>query len=371
MLITFLRKFMATEASGGLLLMIAAILAVAMANSPLQGWYHYFFSETVLFWINDGLMVIFFFVIGMEIKRECVEGELSSPSQITLPIAAALGGMLCPALLYSIFNLHNGEALHGWAVSSATDIAFSLCILSLCGKRIPLSLKIFLTAIAVIDDLGAIIIIALFYIKDFSLLWLWGAFLVINGLILLNIKRVSSFLWYALFGLILWFAIFKSGIHPTIAGVTLGLFIPLKPSHHGHSMLLRLEHKLHPYVSYGIMPLFAFANAGINLTGFSLGQLNHPVTLGIIVGLFAGKQLGIFLCTASCIALGLATRPKDATWLQLYGISLIAGIGFTMSLFIGGLAFGEGSYFTDAKFGIIIGSLLSAICGYGVLRMKK
>ncbi len=369
MLSSIIHKFIKTEAGGGLLLMIAAALALIVANSPLQEYYSAVFSHDVLFFINDGLMVLFFLLVGMEIKRELLEGELSSMAQALLPASAALGGVLFPALLYVLFNLADTSGQHGWATASATDIAFSLCVLSLCGAGIPASLRMYLTAIAVIDDLAAIIIIALFYTDTVSVGWLGLAAVILIALGYVGRRRVNSLPVYMVLGVMLWLAVLASGVHATIAGVLLGLMMPLKMNHpSGTSMLLRLEHALHPWVSYTILPLFAFANAGVRLSAVSLHSFAQPVTLGIIAGLFLGKQAGITLFTFLPIMMGMASKPKDATWLHLYGVSLLAGIGFTMSLFIGGLAFGEGEYFAQAKVGIIAGSLLSAVAGYAVLR---
>jgi NhaA family Na+:H+ antiporter len=313
-------------------------------------------------------MALFFLLMGLEIKRELLEGELSSWSEAFLPVSAALGGVLCPILFYGFFNWHDAQALHGWATASATDIAFSLCVLSLCGARIPLSLRVFLTAIAVIDDLAAIIIIALFYSASLSFIWLLVAGLMLLGLWLLGRQKIVSFVPYGILGVLLWLAVLATGVHATVAGVLLGLMIPLKnkgPS--GNSMLLRLERALHPWVSYAILPLFAFANAGIHLNNISENSLTQPITLGVITGLFFGKQIGIMLFVMIPVMLGIAKLPKEASWLHIYGVAILAGIGFTMSLFIGSLAFGEGEHFTDAKLGIIVGSLLSAIIGYVIL----
>ena len=372
MLATLIQKFITTEAGGGLLLVAAAFLAMVAANSPLQEYYHLAFSHSVLLVINDGLMVLFFLVVGLEIKRELLEGELSSKAQAILPALAALGGVLLPAILYAAFNYHDPRALHGWATASATDIAFSLCVLVLCGTAIPASLKLFLTAIAVIDDLAAILIIALFYTSDLSLAWLALACACLIGLYVMGRRSVASLWPYVIIGVILWAAILASGVHATVAGVLLGVMMPLNVKHaSGESLLVKMEHALHPWVGYAILPLFAFANSGIALAGhLSWDAFSNSITLGIVAGLFFGKQAGIFLFTWIPVKMKLAARPEGVSWLQIYGVALTAGIGFTMSLFIGGLAFPSEDDFGSAKLGIVAGSLLSALAGFTVLKLS-
>ena len=369
MVSTVIRRFLATQAAGGLLLVLAAALAMLAVNSPLQEYYNTIFSGAVRFWVNDGLMTLFFLLVGLEIKRELVHGELSTPSKALLPVIAAVGGMALPAVIYTYLNWHSAAALHGWAIGSATDIAFSLCVLALCGSNIPASLKIFLTAVAVIDDLGAVVIIALFYTGHLSVVWMLVAAALTFLLFMLGRENVASMPAYIVLGAGLWFAVLHSGIHPTIAGVVLAMLMPLKIVYKsGDSLLLRLEHWLHPWVSYVILPLFAFSNGGINLADISLAHLEKPVTLGVMAGLFFGKQIGIFLFTALSVALGFAGKPEGASWAQIYGVAILAGIGFTMSLFISHLAFGATDHFTDAKLGVMAGSLLSALVGYVLLR---
>ncbi len=384
MLIDTIRDFLRLESASGILLLIAAILAVLIENSPAQALYGtllntpvdirigvFEIAKPLLLWINDGLMAIFFFLIGLEIKREIIRGELSDPTQITLPIIAAAGGMIVPAVIYLFFNWGNSAALRGWAIPSATDIAFALGVLSLLGKRVPSALKLFLLTLAIADDMGAIIIIALFYTANVSIGSLLVAAAALIVLFILNRKGVLSVAPYLLVGLILWVSVLKSGVHATLAGVLLALFIPLKSSAKGvPSPLEQLEHDIHPTVAYAILPLFAFANAGVSLRGFSVYSLLAPVPLGIAAGLFIGNQLGVFSFSWIAIKLKLARLPNGVNWLQLYGVSLLCGIGFTMSLFISSLAFGRGSpgLAVDDRLGILLGSILSAIVGYFVLR---
>jgi NhaA family Na+:H+ antiporter len=377
----FLKEFVQHESAAGLLLMATALLAMWVANSAWSAHYLALLQVPVtvqvaelgihkplLLWINDGLMAIFFLLVGLELKREWMVGELADKSQVVLPAFAALGGMAMPALLYVAINAHDASALSGWAIPAATDIAFALGILSLLGSRVPLSLKVFLTSLAIFDDVGAIVIIALFYTADLSLQALAVAAVAMLLLAVLNRQRVMPTTPYLLVGLVLWVAMLKSGVHATLAGVLIALFIPMQqPSNPNESPLRRLEHSLHPWVAYMVLPIFAFANAGLNLRDLDTPQLLHHVTLGVAAGLFVGKQLGVMLCCWVAIRLGWASLPKGATWLSLYGIAVLTGVGFTMSLFIGGLAFvGETPF--DERLGIVLGSLLSGAVGYGVLK---
>ena len=376
-----IRNFLKLEASSGILLLIAAIIALTLSNSSYsESFYdilHFelffgidlpLFHKSIQHWINDGLMVIFFFVVGLEIKREFVEGELSMPSQAILPIIAAIGGMAVPALFYIIFNINEPDTLRGWAIPSATDIAFSLGVLSLLGSRVPISLKIFLTAIAIIDDLGAIIIIALFYSSSTELMPFLLVFITLFFLYFCNKKNIS-FIWiYILLGFFLWIFIQHAGIHATIAGVLLAIFIPHNKDSKQQSLLTYFEDKLHPWVAYLIMPLFALANAGVYFGNISLNTLFDPIPLGIISGLFFGKQIGVFLTIYILIKMGYARLPSGANWIQMYGVTILTGIGFTMSLFIGNLAFENEIHITEMKLGVLIGSFFSAITGYFFLR---
>ncbi|MCJ8178995.1 Na+/H+ antiporter NhaA [Pseudomonas viridiflava] len=374
-------RFFQLEAAGGLLLIAAAALALIINNSPLSWLYNAFLETPVearigalhiakplLLWINDGLMALFFLVIGLEVKREVLEGHLSKPSQIVLPGAAAIGGMVVPALIYIALNTGNAEALNGWAIPMATDIAFALGVLALLGKRVPVSLKLFLMTLAIIDDLGAIIVIALVYSGELSQLSLILAAVSIIALIAMNRSGVSRLAPYLLVGLVLWVCVLKSGIHATLAGVVLAFCIPLRTSSKS-SPLLTLEHGLHPWVAYGILPLFAFANAGVSLAGVTMESFTHPVPLGIAAGLLLGKTLGVFGLTWLAVKTRMASLPKDANWGHVLGVSILCGIGFTMSLFVGSLAFepGVSAYAGEDRMGILTGSILSAIIGYGVM----
>lgn len=376
-----LLNFFRMQAAGGLLLLFAAAVAVIMRNSdaawlydlvqsyPLTfGFGQYSLTKPAELWINDGLMAIFFLLVGLEIKRESLEGQLSSRDQITLPVVAAVAGMVVPALVYVFFNSHTPETLRGWAIPSATDIAFALCLFSLVGRRAPVSLKVLLTAIAVVDDMGAIFVIALFYTAHLSLSYLLGAVACLAVLIVLN-RAGQMRLWpYLLVGAVLWFFVFKSGLHATIAGVLTALTIPLHARQPGKAApLKRLEHALHPWVAFGILPVFAFANAGVDLQGLSLAMLLDPIPLGIAAGLFLGKQVGIFGSCWLMIRLGWARMPFNATWGSLYGMAILCGIGFTMSLFIGGLAFTTPLYLNEVRLGILTGSLISSLAGVLVL----
>ncbi|MEE4787015.1 Na+/H+ antiporter NhaA [Pseudomonas alliivorans] len=376
-------RFFQLEAAGGLLLIAAAALALVINNSPLSWLYNAFLETPVearigalqiakplLLWINDGLMALFFLVIGLEVKREVLEGHLSKPSQIVLPGAAAIGGMVVPALIYVALNTGNAEALNGWAIPMATDIAFALGVLALLGKRVPVSLKLFLMTLAIIDDLGAIIVIALVYSGELSQVSLILAGVSIIALIAMNRSGVSRLAPYLLIGLVLWVCVLKSGIHATLAGVVLAFCIPLRTSTKA-SPLLTLEHGLHPWVAYGILPLFAFANAGVSLAGVTLDSFTHSVPLGIAAGLLLGKTAGVFGLTWLAVRTRLASLPKDANWGHVLGVSILCGIGFTMSLFVGSLAFepGVSGYAGEDRMGILTGSILSAIIGYGVMVM--
>ncbi|MDY0915131.1 Na+/H+ antiporter NhaA [Pseudomonas viridiflava] len=374
-------RFFQLEAAGGLLLIAAAALALIINNSPLSWLYNAFLETPVearigalqiakplLLWINDGLMALFFLVIGLEVKREVLEGHLSKPSQIVLPGAAAIGGMVVPALIYVALNTGNAEALNGWAIPMATDIAFALGVLALLGKRVPVSLKLFLMTLAIIDDLGAIIVIALVYSGELSQVSLILAAVSIIALIAMNRSGVSRLAPYLLVGLVLWVCVLKSGVHATLAGVVLAFCIPLRTSSKS-SPLLTLEHGLHPWVAYGILPLFAFANAGVSLAGVTMESFTHPVPLGIAAGLLLGKTLGVFGLTWLAVKTRMASLPKDANWGHVLGVSILCGIGFTMSLFVGSLAFepGVSAYAGEDRMGILTGSILSAIIGYGVM----
>ncbi len=329
-------------------------------------------AKPLLLWINDGLMAIFFLLVGLEVKREVIEGELSTPAQIVLPVVAGLGGMVVPALIYFIFNRGNGAALNGWAIPTATDIAFALGVLSLLGKRVPVSLKIFLTAVAIADDLGAIVIIALFYTAELSIAMLFLAAVAIAVLIALNLQKVTRIAPYVMVGVILWVFVLKSGVHATLAGVAIAFAVPLKTTDaQGVAPLHQLEHSLHPWVAFGVLPVFAFANAGVSFAGVTLTALAEPLPLGIAVGLFAGKLVGVFGASAMLIRLGMAKLPENAGWLQLIGVAALCGVGFTMSLFIGSLAFDGPDYFTPLRLGVIAGSALSGVTGYLLLRFAS
>ena len=370
--------FFKLEAASGLVLLFAAIIALIISNSNLSELYFstlnkYLFlginnfglKLSVLHWINDVLMAIFFFFVTLEIKREFLQGELSNIKQALLPIIAAIGGMLVPALIYVFINLGDSETLNGWAIPSATDIAFSLGVLSLLGKRVPLSLKVFLTALAIIDDLGAIIIIALFYSGDLSIKYLSLMLLAFIILLIINKFNIKKFLPYLILGIFLWDFTHNSGIHATIAGVLLAITIPHRKKEKDFSLLIKVEHSISPYVAFGIMPLFAFANAGVSFEGLSLGSLLDKVPLGILLGLFLGKQLGVFLFSYVSIKTKIAQMPNNSNWFNFYGVGVLTGIGFTMSLFVGNLAFVENiQYMNGVKIGVLTGSLLSTLFGY-------
>ncbi|MDA7841082.1 Na+/H+ antiporter NhaA [Candidatus Pelagibacter sp.] len=373
--------FFQLEAASGLVLLIAAIIALVISNSNLSELYfstleQYLFigvnnfglKLSVHHWINDLLMAVFFFFVTLEIKREFIQGELSNLKKALLPIIGAVGGMVIPALVYVSINLGNSETLNGWAIPSATDIAFSLGILSLLGSRVPISLKIFLTALAIIDDLGAILIIAFFYSGDLSISYLSLILISYILLLILNKFGIKKFIPYLIIGSFMWFFTYKSGIHATIAGVLLASTIPHRAKEKDFSLLIKLEHAISPYVAFIIMPIFAFANAGVNLTGLSFSSLLAPVPLGILLGLFVGKQVGVMVISYLAVKLGAAQMPDKSNWLSLYGVSILTGIGFTMSLFVGNLAFVENTQYMDGvKIGVLSGSLLSTIFGYFIL----
>lgn len=376
--LAFLSRFFAAESAGGLILMASAFAALVVANSPLSADYFStlhvkFLGLSVEHWINDGLMAVFFMLVGLEIKREMLVGQLSSWSQRALPGFAALGGMLVPALIYLAINWGNAVTLGGWAIPAATDIAFALGVLSLLGKRVPVSTKIFLSALAILDDLGAVVIIALFYTSGLSVTMLLASLAVTALLVVFNRCGVKRLLPYLLAGGLLWFFMLQSGIHATLAGVILALCIPLgDPDNESRSPLLRLEGRLHPWVAFAIVPIFGFANAGVSLAGISPDNLVDPVPLGVALGLLLGKQIGVFGLAALAIRSGLAKLPTGCGWLQLYGTALLCGIGFTMSLFIGTLAFPGSQHLVDkVKVGVLIGSVLSAILGVVVMIYAK
>ena len=382
-----IKNFLRLESAGGIVLMAAAALALIAANSGAAGLYAYFIDTPVevrvgglqiakplFLWVNDGLMAIFFFLIGLELKREFLEGELSRPANVLLPVIGAVGGIVGPVAIYVTINQGNTAALSGWAIPAATDIAFALGILTLLGTRVPVSLKVFLVSLALFDDLGAIIIIAIFYSADLSTTALVIAAVCLMALATMNRRNVMSISSYVLIGVVMWTAVLKSGVHATLAGVALAAFIPMRdPDDAAHSPLRELEHDLHQLVAFGVLPLFAFVNAGIDLGGVGIDSLLHPVPLGIAAGLFVGKQLGIFLLCFAAIKLGLARLPDGANWGSLYGVSILCGVGFTMSLFVGSLAFEntafDQSMVFDERLGIILGSLLSGAMGYLVLHL--
>ena len=376
--------FFKLEAASGLVLLFAAIIALIISNSNLSESYFSTLNEylfiginnfglklSVIHWINDGLMAIFFFFVTLEIKREFLQGELSNIKQALLPIIAAVGGMVVPAFVYVYINFGDSETLNGWAIPSATDIAFSLGVLSLLGKRVPLSLKVFLTALAIIDDLGAILIIALFYSGELSIKYLSLMLLAFIFLLLINKFNIKKFLPYLIVGLFLWDFTHNSGIHATIAGVLLAITIPHRKKEKDFSLLIKVEHAISPYVAFGIMPLFAFANAGVSLEGLSLSSLLDKVPLGILLGLFVGKQLGVFVFSYISIKMKIAQMPNNANWYNLYGVGILTGIGFTMSLFVGNLAFVENIQYIDGvKIGVLTGSLLSTLFGYFLILLS-
>jgi NhaA family Na+:H+ antiporter len=384
--LTAIREFLKLESSSGILLVLAGTLAMVAANSMLAGWYEALLStpfkiqlgefkldKPLVVWVNDLLMAIFFLLVGLEIKREVVVGELSDPAKVALPAIAALGGMVVPAGIYAWINWGDPVGVRGWAIPSATDIAFALGVLSLFGERVPLGLKIFLMTLAVLDDLGAIVIIALFYTSDLSVEALMFAGFATAGLLALNRFGVMRIAPYILVGLVLWVCVLKSGVHATLAGVATALLIPARnPAHPSHPPLTRLEHALHPWVAFGILPVFAFANAGVSLEGLSIKDLLQPIPLGIMLGLVVGKQLGVFSFAWLAVKLGLARLPSGVDFKQVYAVAIICGIGFTMSLFIGMLAFentSAGEVISTDKLGVLAGSFISATIGYVVLHL--
>jgi NhaA family Na+:H+ antiporter len=381
-----LREFLKLESASGILLVIAGALAMVAANTLLAGWYEALLSthfkiqfgtfaldKPLVVWINDLLMAIFLLLVGLEIKREVVMGELSDGAKVALPAIAALGGMLVPAAIYAWINWGDPVGIRGWAIPSATDIAFALGVLSLFGERVPVGLKIFLMTLAVLDDLGAIVIIALFYTSDLSLAALMLAGLAVATLFVLNRFGVMRIAPYLLVGLVLWVCVLKSGVHATLAGVVTALFVPARdPAHPQHPPLTRLEHALHPWMAFGILPIFAFANAGVSLAGLSLEDLLQPIPLGIMLGLVVGKQVGVFSFSWLAVKLGLARLPSGVDFRQIYGAAIICGIGFTMSLFIGMLAFENAAsdeVIVIDRLGVLAGSLISAVVGYAVLHL--
>ena len=382
-LLNFIRK----ESSAGIILIMVTIAALLLQNGPLSSYYTSFLhtpveirfgdlqiAKPLLLWVNDGLMAVFFFMIGLEVKREVMEGHLSSVRQVTLPAIAAVGGMVVPALVFLLFNAGNEFAMNGWAIPTATDIAFALGILSLLGPRVPVSLKIFLMALAIIDDLGAIIIIALFYTTELSTTSIIIASIALATLFIFNRMKVTKQSLYIVVGIVLWVSVLKSGVHATLAGVALAFMIPLYSEDErgqSFSMLKTMEHGLHNWVAFFILPLFAFVNAGVDLRGISVEQIAGPVPMGIMLGLFIGKQVGVFGFSWVAIKLGLASRPTGATWRQLYGVAILTGIGFTMSLFVDSLAYNDTDLYRYAdKLAILLGSFLSGVFGYLLLRSK-
>lgn len=383
---TTIREFLKLESAGGIALMLAALLAMIVANTPLQYWYAMLLevpveirigalhiAKPLILWINDGLMAVFFFLVGLELKREFLEGELSRPANVLLPALGAVGGVAVPVGIYLLLNHGDPTAMHGWAIPAATDIAFALGILMLLGKRVPTSLKVFLVSLAIFDDLAAVLIIAFFYTSDLSLMAMLVASACLAVLGIMSWRGVSSVSPYLWVGLIMWVAVLKSGVHATLAGVVLAAFIPMRVEDEpGSSPLRELEDDLHHLVAFFVLPIFAFANSGVSLHGVGLAQLLHPVPLGIAAGLFVGKQLGVFVFCWLSIRLGIASMPRGANWGSLYGVAVLCGVGFTMSLFVASLAF-EGSgtdmhTVFDERLGIIAGSLASGILGYLILR---
>ena len=384
MLFATLQRLLRHDAASGIVLMLASALALVLANSPMAGFYDLLLSlrgsvrigsfgieKPLLLWVNDGLMAIFFLLVGLEIKREVLAGQLSDRSGAILPAAAAIGGMVVPALIYLGITWHapgaRSGAASGWAIPAATDIAFSLGVIALLGSRVPTALKLFLTALAIIDDLGAIVVIAIFYTEELSWVSLAVAVAALAVLLVLNLAGVRRIVWYVLVGLVLWVFVLKSGVHATLAGVALALAIPFEAKPGEESPLIHVEHELAPWVAFGILPLFGFANAGLSFAGLSFSSILEPVTLAIAAGLFFGKQIGVFGSAALLIRAGWAEIPANADWVTLWGTSILTGIGFTMSLFIGTLAFGESDVEAVMRLGVLVGSALSAIVGAAVL----
>jgi len=387
-----LQDFFRLESSGGLVIMAAAALALLAANSPLAPFYAMFLDlplefrigtfgigKPLLLWINDGLMAVFFFLVGMELKREVVEGHLSSLRRAVLPAFAAAGGMLAPAAFYVVLNRGDSVAMKGWAIPTATDIAFALGVLTLLGRRVPAALKVFLLSVAIFDDLGAIVVIAIFYTAELSVISLAAAAILTLGLACLNRWNVTRPAAYLFLGIPMWVAVLKSGVHATLAGVVLAMFIPLRAPENSlagkkpEPLLRHLEHTLHPWVAFGVLPVFAFANAGIPVAGLSITDVLHPVPLGIVTGLFLGKQIGVLAMCFLATRLQMASLPEGVSWRQLHGTALLSGIGFTMSLFIASLAFEQGAtaYLGMDRLGILIGTLISGVSGYVALRISS
>lgn len=383
-----LQRLFRHEAASGIVLMLASALALVLANSPMAAFYDLLLSlrgsvrigsfgieKPLLLWVNDGLMAIFFLLVGLEIKREVLAGQLSDRSGAILPAAAAIGGMVVPALIYLGITWHapgaTPGAASGWAIPATTDIAFSLGVMALLGSRVPTALKLFLTALAIIDDLGAIVVIAIFYTEELSWVSLGVAAAALVVLVVLNRAGVRRIVWYVLIGLVLWVCVLKSGVHATLAGVALALAIPFEAKPGDESPLTRLEHELAPWVAFGILPVFGFANAGLSFAGLSFSSILEPVPLAIAAGLFFGKQIGVFATAALVIRAGWADLPANADWITLWGTSILTGIGFTMSLFIGTLAFGESDLEAVMRLGVLAGSALSAVVGAAVLAIPK
>ena len=376
-----IQEFIRLETSGGVVLMIAAIFAMITANTPLSATYdlilgtyikvgigNFEIAKPAILWINDGLMAIFFFLVGLEIKREVLAGELSSFDKAILPIMAAIGGMAVPGIIFAIVNWGTPENLNGWAIPTATDIAFALGILALIGSRAPIALKIFLLAIAIIDDLGAIVIIAIFYTSELSINALSISMIGFAAAIALNRLGIQRTAPYLLVGIIVWVFVLKSGVHATLAGVLIAFTIPLKAKNEDEALLYKMEHGLHPWVAFLILPVFAFANAGVNFTGIGIDDLLQPLTLGIAVGLFLGKQIGVFSATWIGVKSGIARLPENVSWKHVYGVACLTGVGFTMSLFIGSLAFTTADVMNAVRLGVVLGSVLSGIIGYLLLK---
>ncbi len=372
-----IRDFFKMESAGGIILVIAAAIAMLVANTGFNDIYQsvlhtYILGMSVSHWINDGLMAIFFLLIGLEVKRELLEGALKTKETAIFPAIAAIGGMAIPALIYVLFNYNDAQAIQGWAIPAATDIAFALGIMALLGERVPIALKVFLLALAIIDDLGVVVIIALFYTSDLSALALAIGFIMTAILFIMNAKRVTKLSYYLVVGLILWIAVLKSGVHATLAGVVIGFAIPLKGKKGEHSPLKHLEHALHPYVAFLILPIFAFSNAGISLEGVSLSGLTSMLPLGIALGLFIGKPLGVFSFSWAAVKMGVAELPEGINMKHIFAVSVLCGIGFTMSIFISSLAFSgvSAEFDTYSRLGILLGSTTAAITGYILLRLS-
>jgi NhaA family Na+:H+ antiporter len=382
MLLRAIDRFFSHEASGGILLGLSAIAALIVANSALQPSYDWLLNlpfavtlggegleKPLILWINDGLMAVFFFLIGLELKREILEGKLKNPRDVILPGLAAVGGMAVPALVYLFFNWGNPDTIGGWAIPAATDIAFALSVLALVGSRVPAALKVFLLTLAILDDLGAIVIIALFYTAELKVDYLFLSLLPLGAMLWLNLKGSHRMAPILLLGVVLWVLVLKSGVHATLAGVITAFLIPLKDKW-GKSPLHALEHGLSPYVLFFIVPVFAFANAGVSLAGIELGDMLAPLPLGIALGLILGKQIGVFGATWATVKLGFAQLPHGVTWAHIYGLACLAGIGFTMSLFIGSLSFADPELMNAVRLGVLSGSLVSGVVGFAILRMS-